>query len=62
MCTLYPLTIPTTRQLYQVAYELSSLQVPEFDCAIITASDDKVISELEAGDGTEVLVGALEGV
>ena len=56
------LTTPSTGQLHQVAYEVPGLQVPELDGAIIAAGDDKVICELEAGDGTEVLVGTLQGM
>ena len=60
--TLYPLTIASTGQLHQVADEVSRLQVPQFDGAVVAAGDDKVIGELETGDGTEVFVGVLERV
>lgn len=45
-----------TFQSHQVTDELARLQVPQFNCAIVRAGDDKVLVELEARHGALVLV------
>lgn len=44
-------------QRHQVPDELAGFQVPQLHGAIVRAGDDKVLVELEAGDGALVLVG-----
>lgn len=44
-------------QGHQVSDKLACLQVPQFNCAIVRAGDDKVLVELEAGHSALVLVG-----
>lgn len=57
-----PLTTASTLQLHEIPDKLSSLEVPELHRPIIAAGHHKVVCELETGDSTEVLVGALECV
>ena len=37
---------------------ITCFNVPQFDCSVVRAGDDKLVVELQAGDGRLVLVGA----
>ena len=41
---------------------LTSSDVPELDCPVIAAGDDKLVVELETSDGGLVLVGTRESL